>query len=114
MRCQRVKRWLPLLAGEDLPPRKNRRIRSHVESCPPCGRELEEYYKKQDKESAGLYCSMKPGITGPWQVMMRTDMENYQDRVELDDWYVLNHSLWNDIKIIGQTILCVITGKGAY
>jgi exopolysaccharide biosynthesis polyprenyl glycosylphosphotransferase len=87
---------------------------SVVGARPIIGRELEEFYKNKDTESAGLYCSMKPGVTGPWQVMMRTDMENYQDRVDLDDWYVLNHSLWNDIKIIGQTILCVITGKGAY
>jgi exopolysaccharide biosynthesis polyprenyl glycosylphosphotransferase len=87
---------------------------SVVGARPIIGRELEEFYKNKGTESAGLYCSMKPGVTGPWQVMMRTDMENYQDRVDLDDWYVLNHSLWNDIKIIGQTILCVITGKGAY
>lgn len=87
---------------------------SVVGARPIISRELKEYYKKKGKESAGLYCSMKPGITGPWQVMMRTDMENYQDRVDLDDWYVLNHSLWNDIKIIGRTILCVITRKGAY
>ncbi|GAB4343752.1 MAG: undecaprenyl-phosphate glucose phosphotransferase [Desulfobulbaceae bacterium] len=87
---------------------------SVVGARPIIGRELEEFYKKKGAESAGLYCSMKPGITGPWQVMMRTDMENYQDRVDLDDWYVLNHSLWTDVKIIAQTILCVITGKGAY
>jgi putative colanic acid biosynthesis UDP-glucose lipid carrier transferase len=87
---------------------------SVVGARPIIGKELQEFYKNKDAESAGLYCSMKPGVTGPWQVMMRTDMENYQDRVDLDDWYVLNHSLWNDIKIIGQTILCVITGKGAY
>lgn len=87
---------------------------SVVGARPIIGRELEEFYKNKGTESAGLYCSMKPGVTGPWQVMMRTDMENYQERVDLDDWYVLNHSFWNDIKIIGQTIICVITGKGAY
>lgn len=87
---------------------------SVVGARPIIGRELDQFYKKKGRESAGLYCSMKPGITGPWQVMMRTDMENYQDRVDLDDWYVLHLSLWTDIKIIGRTILCVITGKGAY
>ena len=87
---------------------------SVVGARPIVGRELEEYYKNKDTASAGLYCSMKPGVTGPWQVKMRTDMENYQDRVDLDDWYVLNHSFWYDLKIIGQTIVCVITGKGAY
>jgi len=87
---------------------------SVVGARPIIGRELEEFYKNKDSQSAGLYCSMKPGITGPWQVMMRTDTENYQDRVDLDDWYVLNHSMWTDMKIIGLTILSVITGKGAY
>jgi exopolysaccharide biosynthesis polyprenyl glycosylphosphotransferase len=87
---------------------------SVVGARPIVGKELEEYYKDEDQESAGLYCSMKPGITGPWQVMKRTDMENYQERVELDDWYVLNFSLLSDIKIIWKTVVCVFTGKGAY
>ncbi|HBI15654.1 MAG TPA: hypothetical protein DDY20_09105 [Desulfobulbaceae bacterium] len=87
---------------------------SVVGARPIVGRELEEFYKNKDKESAGRYCSMKPGITGPWQVMMRTDMGDYQERVELDDWYVLNYSLWNDLKIIARTVVCIFTGKGAY
>jgi exopolysaccharide biosynthesis polyprenyl glycosylphosphotransferase len=87
---------------------------SIVGARPIVGKELEEYYKNKDHESAGLYCSMKPGITGPWQVMKRTDMEDYQERVELDDWYVLNYSFWNDIKIIWRTVVCMFTGKGAY
>lgn len=87
---------------------------SVVGARPIVGRELNAYYKDDDEESAGRYCSMKPGITGPWQVMMRTDMENYHERVELDDWYVLNYSLWNDLKIIARTVQCVFTGKGAY
>ena len=36
------------------------------------------------------------------------------ERIELDDWYILNFSLWNDIKIIAKTIWCVLSGKGAY
>ena len=87
---------------------------SVVGARPIVGKELQEYYKDKDQESAGLYCSMKPGITGPWQVMKRADMDNYQERVELDDWYVLNHSFLNDIKIIWRTVVCVFTGKGAY
>jgi len=87
---------------------------SVVGARPIVGMELEDYYKGKDGESAGRYCSMKPGITGPWQVTMRTDMEDYAERIELDDWYILNYSLWNDIKIIGRTIWCVFTGKGAY
>ena len=44
--------------------------------------ELRDYYK----ENGGLYCSMKPGITGPWQVSKRSDTEDYEERVQLDTW----------------------------
>ncbi len=86
---------------------------SVVGARPIVGRELENYYKTRDAGSAGRYCSMKPGITGPWQVMMRSDLDNYDERVEIDDWYVLNFSLWHDIKIIVKTVWCIFTGKGA-
>lgn len=72
--------------------------------------ELNGFYK----ESAGRYCSMKPGITGPWQIGKRSDIENYDERVNLDDWYILNYSLWTDIKIICKTIVCLFRGNGAY
>lgn len=83
---------------------------SVVGARPIVGRELQDFYK----ESAGRYCSMKPGITGPWQVGRRSDVGDYSERVELDDWYILNYSLWNDIKIIGKTIISMIKGNGAY
>ncbi|MDW7773151.1 MAG: sugar transferase [Desulfobulbaceae bacterium] len=87
---------------------------SVVGARPIMGKELADYYKGKDLESAGRYCSMKPGITGPWQVMKRTDIEDYHERIELDDWYILNYSFFNDIKIIWKTVVCVFTGKGAY
>jgi lipopolysaccharide/colanic/teichoic acid biosynthesis glycosyltransferase len=87
---------------------------SVVGARPIVGKELEMYYKANGDASAGRYCSMKPGITGPWQVMKRSNVEDYQERVELDDWYVLNYSLWTDLKIIGKTIRCMFNGKGAY
>jgi putative colanic acid biosysnthesis UDP-glucose lipid carrier transferase len=84
---------------------------SVVGARPIVGYELKDFYK----ESAGRYCSMKPGVTGPWQVSHRSDTENYDERVELDDWYILNFSLWNDIKIICKTIYCIFKRKnGAY
>ncbi len=87
---------------------------SVVGARPVVGRELAEYYRGNGEQSAGRYVSMKPGITGPWQVSRRNDMDDYQERVELDDWYVLNYSLWNDITIICKTVRCIFTGKGAY
>ncbi|MBN1226264.1 MAG: sugar transferase [Deltaproteobacteria bacterium] len=72
--------------------------------------ELYDYYK----DVAPIYCSIKPGITGPWQVDKRSDTESYDKRVELDKWYVLNNSFWLDMKIIFKTLWCIIKGKGAY
>ncbi len=83
---------------------------SVVGARPIVGKELTDFYK----ESAGRYCSMKPGITGPWQVEGRSDSASYDERVGLDDWYILNYSLWTDIKIIGKTIKRVFDRKGAY
>ncbi len=83
---------------------------SVVGARPIVGDELNDFYK----ESAGRYCSMKPGITGPWQVGRRSDVDEYDERVRMDDWYILNYSLWNDIKIIIKTVICLFKGKGAY
>ncbi len=83
---------------------------SVVGARPIVDKELEDFYK----ESAGLYCSMKPGITGPWQVGRRSDIDSYDERIELDDWYILNYSLWTDIKIIGRTVIAMLRGRGAY
>ncbi len=43
MNCGRTRRFLPLYAGGDLPPRKSRRVRRHLESCAGCRAELEAY-----------------------------------------------------------------------
>ena len=83
---------------------------SVVGARPIIGKELSDFYK----ESAGRYCSMKPGITGPWQVGKRSDSNNYDERVGLDDWYILNYSLWTDIKIIARTVKRIFDGRGAY
>jgi undecaprenyl-phosphate glucose phosphotransferase len=83
---------------------------SVVGARPIVGQELNGFYK----ESAGRYCSMKPGITGPWQVEGRSDSTSYDERVGLDDWYILNYSLWTDIKIIAKTIKRMFDRKGAY
>ncbi len=83
---------------------------SVVGARPIVGDELNNFYK----ESAGRYCSMKPGITGPWQVGRRSDGDDYEERVRMDDWYILHYSLWTDIKIIVKTVYCMVRGKGAY
>jgi len=83
---------------------------SVVGARPVVQEELHDYYK----ENRGLYCSIKPGITGPWQIGVRSDTEDYDERVELDKWYILNNGFWVDMKIIFKTAWCMIKRKGAY
>ena len=57
--------------------------------------------------------TVKPGITGLWQVSGRSDV-SYEERVRLDMYYIRNWSIWMDIQIVFQTIMAVLTRKGAY
>lgn len=59
------------------------------------------------------YLSVKPGITGYWQVNGRSDT-TYEERVMMDTWYVQNWSVWLDIMIMWRTVKAVAGGKGAY
>jgi len=60
-----------------------------------------------------LISKVKPGLTGLWQISGRNDL-NYEERVNLDEYYVRNWSVWMDIYIIASTFKAVATGKGAY
>jgi putative colanic acid biosysnthesis UDP-glucose lipid carrier transferase len=111
-RVTRIGRFLRRTSLDEFPQFLNviRGDMSVVGARPIVGKELSEFYK----DSAGRYCSMKPGITGPWQVGRRSDIEEYEERVRLDDWYILNFSLWTDIKIIAKTVLRMFKSNGAY
>ncbi|OMH40761.1 undecaprenyl-phosphate galactose phosphotransferase WbaP [Desulfurobacterium indicum] len=82
---------------------------SFVGPRPVIKEEIEKYYK----EFAQYYYLVKPGITGLWQVSGRSDTD-YDKRVRLDTWYVLNWSLWLDIIILIKTIKAVLKREGAY
>lgn len=56
---------------------------------------------------------VRPGITGLWQVSGRNDVD-YQERVQMDSWYVRNWSLWLDIVLLLKTIKVVFNRNGAY
>jgi Undecaprenyl-phosphate galactose phosphotransferase WbaP len=59
------------------------------------------------------YCSVKPGITGLWQVSGRSEL-SYQQRVELDRHYARTWSLRADVKILLRTWSSVVNRDGAY
>ncbi len=56
--------------------------------------------------------SVKPGITGLWQVTGRSEI-HFDKRIAIDAKYVDNISLWGDLKIIFRTPLIMVSGKGA-
>ncbi len=57
--------------------------------------------------------TIRPGITGLWQVSGRSDV-SYQERVRLDMYYIRNWTVWLDIQIIFRTIPAVLSRRGAY
>ncbi len=59
------------------------------------------------------YTNVRPGITGLWQVSGRNNV-SYDERVEMDAWYVRNWSIWLDIIIILKTIPALLSKSGAY
>lgn len=74
---------------------------------------VEEELTKYYKEKAELYKSVKPGVTGYWQVEGRSDT-GYDERIRMDEWYIKNLSFLLDLKIILKTLKVMLTGKGAY
>lgn len=58
--------------------------------------------------------TVKPGITGLWQVSGRSDLD-YEERVRLDMYYIRNYTIWRDLQILFvQTLPAVLKGRGAY
>lgn len=68
---------------------------------------------KYIKDKAQTILTIRPGLTGPWQVSGRSDI-SYQQRIEMDEYYVENHSLLWDVWLIIKTIPAMLTSKGAY
>jgi exopolysaccharide production protein ExoY len=59
------------------------------------------------------YCSVRPGLTGLWQVNGRSDT-GYSERVKLDQTYVQKRTFLGDLGIIFRTVGVVLRGKGSY
>lgn len=76
--------------------------------------ELEEQTRKypQTKKLVKEVLSVKPGITGYWQVTGRSEV-NFDKRIEMDAYYAGKKSIWLDILILLKTPRAMITGKGA-
>ena len=60
---------------------------------------------------AKVILKVKPGITGWWQVMGR-NATSFKDRLQLDEYYISNWSIWLDIYIMIKTAWVLIRGEG--
>lgn len=60
-----------------------------------------------------LYKHVRPGLTGLWQVSGRNNLD-YAERLDLDEFYIRNRSLWLDISILARTVWVVLRQDGAY
>ena len=75
---------------------------------PPLPREVEQY-----DEWAMQRLAVKPGLTGPWQVGGRSNLD-FDDMVRLDLGYIARRGIRTDLALVLQTIVVVFTGKGAH
>lgn len=109
-RITNVGRFLRKTSLDELPQLFNVLIgnMSLVGPRPIVEEELAEYKGKRD-----IFLSVKPGITGYWQVSGRSDV-GYPERVDLELHYVYNQSLKMDLYILFKTVIMVLLRKGAY
>ena len=102
-------RWIRRLSIDELPQLWNvlRGEMSLVGPRPPLPHEVEQY---PDRFRRRL--SVRPGITGAWQVAGRNDIQ-FDAWMEMDLEYIDHWSLGRDLRILAQTIPTVISGRGA-
>jgi lipopolysaccharide/colanic/teichoic acid biosynthesis glycosyltransferase len=108
-RITRMGRFLRKSSLDELPQLINvmRGDMSFVGPRPPLPEEVAKYKGWQRRR-----LSMKPGITGLWQVSGR-NLIDFDQWMKLDLEYIDNWSLWLDFKILLKTIPVVLWGKGA-
>lgn len=82
---------------------------SLVGTRPPTLDEVAKYKKGQWRR-----ISIKPGITGMWQVSGRSNIDDFDKIVELDLKYIDNWTIWLDIKILFKTVGVIFKNDGAY
>lgn len=73
-------------------------------------------YLHREKDDMGdnydIIVSVKPGLTGYWQVNGRSD-KDFKERTEMDVAYVKDRTLWLDIKFLIKTALKIFVKEGA-
>ena len=81
---------------------------SLVGTRPPTVEEFKQYEPRHKRR-----LSMKPGLTGLWQVSGRSDIEDFEEVVRLDVAYIDNWNLQLDAKILLKTLVVIFKKVGA-
>jgi lipopolysaccharide/colanic/teichoic acid biosynthesis glycosyltransferase len=112
-RITRVGRLLRASSLDELPQLFNvlRGDMSLVGPRPVLREELEQFYAPAG--AAQEYLSVRPGITGSWQVSGRSET-SFAQRIALDVAYVRFPSLRKDLAILAGTAPAVVRRRGAY
>ncbi len=63
-------------------------------------------------DQAPLFLSVKPGITGEWQIQGRCRIR-YPERTNVELNGIQQRSYWRDLKVLIRSIPAVITGRGS-
>jgi anti-anti-sigma factor len=111
-RITKVGRFLRRTSLDELPQFWNvlRGEMSLVGTRPPTPDEVERYEVPQWQR-----LNVKPGMTGEWQVYGRSQVQNFEEVIQLDLRYQQNWSLWYDLRLILKTILIVFNkNSGAF
>ncbi len=109
-RITRVGKWIRRYSIDELPQLINvlKGEMSLVGPRPPLPDEVCRYRKSYLKRLATV-----PGLTCNWQISGRSDIQNFDQVVELDVSYIRSWSLWRDLEILIKTVPIVISAKGA-
>ena len=109
-RITRAGAWLRKTSLDELPNLFNvlRGEMAIVGPRPTISEQVEEYTPEQRRR-----LEVKPGLTGWAQVNGRASLP-WEERIELDVWYVDHRSPRLDARIIGRTVGLLVTGRGLY
>jgi lipopolysaccharide/colanic/teichoic acid biosynthesis glycosyltransferase len=109
-RITRVGRWLRRLRLDELPQCLNV-LNGEMSLVGP--RSFAPYEAERYRSSLGQRLSVRPGMTGLWQVNGRHEL-SYKERVRLDLEYIERWSLWLDLRILLRTVPAVLSQRGAF
>jgi hypothetical protein len=83
MTCRRIRKLIPLAAGDDLGPRWARAVRAHVDVCPACRRELDEFREAMARFKAAAREEGVPDWSeGEWKALMARATQGARGRRE--------------------------------